>query len=459
MSATPEDLLPPPRRFTRRRLFVYSALGLMALLIAAILLGLLYLRSEKFGRYLIIELEKALEAYGLRAEISRLEAGRDSRTFTLHEIKLFNLQTDQLIATIDRSTVSLTVRDPFAFKLSREIVLDRLEIDGLGLWVVFNERGESNFKGLRRPPPMRRRITFDYSSLVGSLTKGEINYIDRKRDLQSDLRDLTGEARPIKGGDPPEVSVRLASGAGHLSRNDRVTPIDAVEFIGRVTKSGARIERLALRSPAAEVTASGRLDDWESLRYQLDLQARARLEEALPFFAPKLPLKGGASFDGRLEGESEHWSAVGQLSSTELVANGVKIRDAQADRARLDARNSKWNFSIGQARARSILSEVVELTTASASNVKGTFANGQARITSDQATIALIQLKAGAGQSHFNEITLRDIGATFGPDKTGKSQDGQWTFSSARAQARSGVVGGVGLTDASATKLNGTVVG
>ncbi|HKC88153.1 MAG TPA: translocation/assembly module TamB domain-containing protein, partial [Blastocatellia bacterium] len=458
MSATPEDLLPPPRRFTRRRLFVYSALGLIALLIITVLLGLLYLRSEKFNRFLVIELEKALEAYGLRAEIGGLEVGRDFRTFTLHEIKLFNLQTDQLIATIDRATVSLTVRDPFALKLSREIVLDRLELDGLDLWVVFNEREESNFKGLRRPPPRRRRITFDFSSLVGSLTKGALNYIDRKRDLQSDLRDLTGEARPIKGGDPPEVSVRLASGAGRLSRNDRETPIDAVEFIGRVMKSGAAIDRLALRSPAAEVTASGRLDDWEALRFQLDMQARARLEEALPFFAPKLPLKGAASFDGRLEGESGHWSAAGQLSSTELVANGVKIRDAQADRARLDARNSKWNFSIGQAQARSILSEGIELTTTSASNVKGTVANGQARITSDQATIALIHIKAGAGQNHFNEITLRDISAIFGPDKTGKSREGQWTFSSARAQARSGLAGEIEFTAASAVKLNGTVV-
>src|SRR5262249_59280328 len=286
-------------------------------------------------------------------------------TFTLHDIKLFNLQTDQLIATIDRATVSLTVRDPFALKLSREIVFDRLELVGLDLWVVFNEREESNFKGLRRPPPRSRRITFDFSSLVGSLTKGALNYIDRKRDLQSDLRDLTGEARPIKGSDPPEVSVRLASGAGRLSRNDRETPIDAVEFIGRVMKSGAEIDRLALRSPAAEGTASGRLDDWEALRFKFDMRARARLEEALPFFAPKLPLKGGASFDGRLEGESGHWSAAGQLSSTELDANGVKIRDAQADRARLEARNGKWNFSIGQARARSILSEGIELTTTS----------------------------------------------------------------------------------------------
>ena len=319
MSVRPEDLLPPPRRFTRRRLFVYSGLGLIALLIIAILIGLLYLRSDRFNQFLTIEIEKALKNYGLRAEIGKAEAGSGLRTFTLRDVKLFNLQTDQLIATIDRATVSLTIRDPFAFKLSREIVFDRLDLDGLDLFVVINERGESNFQGLRRAPPLRRRITFDYSSLTGSLTKGALSYIDRKRDLQSDLRDLTGEARPIKGSDPPEVGVRLASGGGHLRRNDRESPIDAVEFIGRVMESGARIERLALRSPAAEVTASGRLDDWQTPVYQLDMEARAQIGEVLAFSAPELELKGDADFNGLIEGVGSGWSASGRLISKELI--------------------------------------------------------------------------------------------------------------------------------------------
>src|SRR5262245_45569855 len=139
MSATPEDLLPPPRRLSRRRVFLYSALGLIALLMTAILIGLLYLRSERFNQYLTIEIEKALKTYGLRVEIGKAEGGGGFRTFTLHDVKLFNLKTDQLIATVDRATVSLTIRDPFAFKLSREIAFDRLELDGLDLWVVTNE--------------------------------------------------------------------------------------------------------------------------------------------------------------------------------------------------------------------------------------------------------------------------------------------------------------------------------
>src|SRR5262249_44620859 len=150
MSAPPDSLPPRSRRSMRRRL-LSAVLGLIMVVSLAILALLLYLRSERFNRVLTVELEKALEAYGLRAEIGSLKPGHYFRTVTLRDVKLFNLQTGQLIATIDRATVSLSIRDPFALKLSREIVFERLELDGVDLWAVFDEQGQSNFQGLRRP--------------------------------------------------------------------------------------------------------------------------------------------------------------------------------------------------------------------------------------------------------------------------------------------------------------------
>jgi outer membrane protein assembly complex protein YaeT len=448
-----EDLPRLRRRFPRRRLFAYSALGLIALVIIAVLVALLYIRSERFNRFIAIEIEKALEAYGLSAETEAVSAELGSGVITLHNLKLFNRQTGQLIARIGRARASLTIRDPFALRLRREIVFDRLELDGVDMWVVLDEHGQSNFQGLRRPPPLRRRFTFDYSKLVGSLSRSAIHFIDQKRALRGDLRDLSGEGRPTEGADPPRVGVRLASGSGSLVHNGHEMAIRSIEFIGRVMDSGVEIERLALRAPMAEATASGRLDDWRSLRYQLDTRAGAKLEEVLPLFAPKLSLKGAASFNGRFEGEGARWSASGQAGSGELVAYGVTFHDAHADRARLDLRDGQWTFSIGRARAGSVTAEGVELTTASASNVKGTIVKGQTRITSDQATVASI--KTGkAGLNKFSGITLRDVRATYEPGK-GK---GHWTFSSSMAQARSGLAGEIQFTEASASKLGATLI-
>src|SRR5262245_60298565 len=127
MSARMEDLPRQRRRFPRRRrLFVYSALGLIAVFIIAVLIAFLYIRSEKFNRFLAIEIDKALEGYGLRAETEKVEPEFGSGSITLRNLKLFNRRTGQLIATIGRAGASITIRDPFAFRLRREVVFDRL---------------------------------------------------------------------------------------------------------------------------------------------------------------------------------------------------------------------------------------------------------------------------------------------------------------------------------------------
>src|SRR6185295_1299572 len=168
----------------RRRLVVYLALVLIALIIIAALIAFLYIRSERFNRFLALEIDKALEAYELRAETEKVEPDLGAGAVTLRNLKLFNRQTGQLIATVGSASASLTIRDPFALRLRREVVFDRLELNGVDLWVVLDEQGQSNFQGLRRPPPLHSRIGFDYSKLAGSLSGSAIHFVDRKRGLQ-----------------------------------------------------------------------------------------------------------------------------------------------------------------------------------------------------------------------------------------------------------------------------------
>src|SRR5262249_37298221 len=110
-----------------------------------------------------------------------------------------------------------------------------------------------------------------------------------------------------------------------------------------------------------------------------------------------------------------------------------------------------WTFSIGQTQARSFIAGEISLTSASASNVRGTVIDGRAQITSDQATVE----RAKAGQTEFNEITARDLAASFGQDGSKR----QWTFSIGQTQARSVLAEGNVFTTASASNVRGTIVG
>jgi outer membrane protein assembly complex protein YaeT len=383
---------------------------LLALVIAAVVLVLLYFRSERFQRFVVNEIEQAVEAYGLRAEIGGFKAGRRFRTVTLSQVKLFNLQTDQLIATLDTATVSLTIADPFALRLRREVVFDRLEIAGLNLWVEVDEQGRSNFQGLHRAPPRERRIEFDYSNLVGALTDGTVQINDRSRGIEGELRNLHGEARPAGEGELPEADVQLASSQGRFEIQDRAVAIDALEFAGGVSESGLEIERLALRSPMAEATASGRLDDWRALHYRLETQATAKLEEIARLFAPAASLAGAASFNGRIEGQGAQWSAAGQLSSDELAAAGIRFNGVQATQARIGSKDGGLSFSSAEAGARTIRIRGIEFSNATVADVNGAVRNDRVELTARQASAS--RIKAEQGESAG--VTLRNISALLG---------------------------------------------
>jgi len=216
MNAETNNAQPPfPRAAARRKRVLIIGLSALSLVAALILAAAFYISSGRLNRYLASEVEKAIRDYGVRAEIGSLDLGWLPRTISLHNVKLYNRQTGQLIAVINRLALSIEMREPFALRLRREIALKQLDLDGVSLFVEIDEDGSSNFQGLRQPPPSApRRITFDYSSLVGKLTGAQLFLNDRRRDIEAALADLRAIARPIPGAET--VDVQFASGESRV---------------------------------------------------------------------------------------------------------------------------------------------------------------------------------------------------------------------------------------------------
>lgn len=415
MSTTPDSLTPPPPRRSRRRLFAYIGLGALGLIILLALAGLLWLRSDRFNRFAGREIDQALRQYGLRAEIGDFDIGRGLRTATLRNVKIYNLQTGQLIATVDRATVALEVREPFALRLSREVVFQKLDVEGLDVRFDVDEKGQSNFFGVHQAPPRAPgRITFDYSSLTGALARGAFHYTDRQRNMQAELTGLHGRALPVSGSTPPKVTVELASGTGSLSRDDHRTTIDAIEFAGRVMNSGAEIDKLALRSAMAEANLSGHLDDWQQLKYQFDTQASVRLDQVVDFLAPGTDLAGTADFKGHIAGAAMNYRINGQLTSDELAAAGIIIRGAQADNVFFEPQQDHFHFGSTHAHARAVTARAFSVSDASIVSVNGKLQNGRTELTAPQASVS--RLTAAQGQAAG--VTLRNVSATLGSGVT-----------------------------------------
>ncbi|MGH9849953.1 MAG: AsmA family protein, partial [Blastocatellia bacterium] len=284
MTPAPVLTTPPKPRSRWLKRFVIATVCVI-LLVALIALGaLVYLRSEKFNRYVAGEIKAKLSEFGLRAEIGSFGLSWDTQTARLRDLKIYNQQTGQLVATVERADTQVEVRDLYAPKLSREIAIKKIDVEGVDLYYEIDRKGQTNWDGVHYAPPKSEAITFDTTQLLTSLTGGAIHFKDLSRQIEAELRELKATAQP-QPQNPKIVSLQLASDRGRVVYKGRENKLDKLELAARVSETNAEIESLNLKSSAADVKAKGKLDDWAALRYDFDFDSRVKLDEAARIFA------------------------------------------------------------------------------------------------------------------------------------------------------------------------------
>jgi hypothetical protein len=127
--------------------------GLVALVALVLIAALFFIRTERFNRYVAGEIERALIDYGLKAEVGGFDFSWGPRTVVLKNLKVRNLRTGEPIAEIDRVELVADVRDLYALRLRREIVLKTLDLSGVKVSLHVDPQGQSNLAGLKIPPP------------------------------------------------------------------------------------------------------------------------------------------------------------------------------------------------------------------------------------------------------------------------------------------------------------------
>src|SRR5690349_20657118 len=140
------------RYFTRRHAFLAVVIvGVGAL--ALILLGLFLYRLGFVDRYVANQIKQTFSNYGIRAEIRDFHANFPPNTVEMAGVELYDSQTGDKIGKIDRLLATIKVTDLYALNLQRNISLRDLRMEGLQLWVTFDDQGRSNFRNIHIPPP------------------------------------------------------------------------------------------------------------------------------------------------------------------------------------------------------------------------------------------------------------------------------------------------------------------
>ena len=245
-------------------------------------------------------------------------------------MELYDSQTGEKIGKIDRLLATIKVEDLYALNLQRNINLEDLKMEGLELWVTFDDQGRSNFRNIRIPPPEpNRRILFAYSSANIEIKNGVVNYGDVRHDISGEGRNLHVTIQP----DYPSVPIGARMTTVNLSLSNSTFTYDGrdvnnieIQTRGRGNQERAEIHELILKSPVAEARLDGVMDDWRALRYTMNVTSNVDLTQLSDTLQPGTTLRGAGNFSGTIKGEGDQFKLKGEIKSDALAADNLRLQ-------------------------------------------------------------------------------------------------------------------------------------
>ncbi|MGH9931862.1 MAG: translocation/assembly module TamB domain-containing protein [Pyrinomonadaceae bacterium] len=318
------------RRFLNRRNFfivtIAAAIGVVALIL---LIAIVY-RLGYVDRYVAGQIKETFAKYGIRAEIKDFHAGFPPQTVELLGVELYDAQTGEKLGKIDRLLATIRIEDLYAFNLQRNINLKDLKIEGLEAWVKFDAEGRSNFRNIRIPPPeTNRRILFAYTAANIEIKSGVIHYGDARHEISGEARNLTAVILPKDTNVPLESQmhpVTFAVSNSTFTYDGRpINNID-IQAQARVNETRAEIQELVLRSPVAEATLTGTMDDWRALHYQMNITSSVDLTQLSDVLQAGSTLRGTGNFAGKVTGEGDKYKVEGSINSDSLAADNLRLQ-------------------------------------------------------------------------------------------------------------------------------------
>jgi translocation and assembly module TamB len=327
---TPRQRRSLKRLFTRRNAIIGAITIIAGISLFVLIVALVY-RLGYVDAFVASQIKETFGKYGIRAEIKTFRMLLPQQSVEMQGIELFDGVTGEKLGKIDRLVAAVRIGDLYAVDLRRHVDLKDLQIEGLEVWVKFDDQGRSNFRNIHIPPPEpNQRILFAYSTAHVEIKNSLIHYGDAQHTL-------SGEARNLKAVIDPD-DPNAPAGPGALSRVNLavsnstfvydgrpVNNID-IDLHGRVNENRAEIQELVLRSPVAEAHLKGTLDDWRAMRYQMTITSTVDLTQLSEVVRPGSAMRGAGNFTGTVNGEGDRYKIQGSITSEALAADGLRLQ-------------------------------------------------------------------------------------------------------------------------------------
>lgn len=343
---TAEENSPEPERrrfFTRRNAGI--ALGLAAALaVVFVLLISVSYRYGVFDNYIKAQFVAKMNEIGIEFTADVFRVTVNPLQLELKNATFNNKVTGEKLFFIREANLGLTVKDLYAWQLSRDIKVDTTDITGAEVWINFDENGKSNFEELELVEQEPGYVNFKYSSIKFSLREGLVHFNDVSHKISADAKNVIlflEPEDPTVPDDQKRYKIDFTStDSNFVYDGNPVEPID-IRAQGIADETGALINELKLTSPIGTSLLNGKVTDWENLKYELNITSTVDLTQSSTLLPLGTPLRGLANFNGKVSGEGENYKVEGEVTSENLQASNIYLRALNVN-ATVEGKNSMY---------------------------------------------------------------------------------------------------------------------
>jgi translocation and assembly module TamB len=356
-AAEPSSAPAARRRFFTRRRAAISSGALAILLVLLVVLVVVFYRYGVFDNYVKTQFVAKMDRIGINFTADTFRVTVAPLKLELKNATFNNKVTGEKLFFIREANLFLTVKNLYAWQLSRDISIDTTEINGAEVFVNFDENGKSNFAELNFVEETTR-VNFNYSSTRFSLKDGVAHFGDRQRKIEANANNILFTLEPTDY-TVPDAEKRykfdLTSTASNFIYDEsRLENVD-LKAQGIADRNGTEVTGLRLTTPIGESTLKGTTTGWESPKYNLEIESTVDLTQTSTVFPLGTPLRGIGNFKGTVSGEGENYKVNGEISSESLSAANIYLKGLNVN-ATVDGQGSMYEAN-GKAIAQMLTFE------------------------------------------------------------------------------------------------------
>jgi translocation and assembly module TamB len=425
----------------------WALAGLLTVLLIAAVAGYFYLDSSNFRQYALHKIVAQADlATGGRTEIGGLDFNLSTLTAHLYNITLRGreAQGEPPLLHADK----LTVRVQILSALHRQVALRELLVDHPVVHLQVSQEGENNLPIPPASPSGNHTNVFDLAVHHTQITKGEINYNDKKIPVEADLYDL---------GTDIHFNVLARSYDGNLSYvNGNLRYIQYASLPHSLNvQFSASAERFRLQSALLKVGAStislhAQVENYSHPIADGDYQIQVHTQDFAALSPPADPA-GDLGLNGKL-----HYQTVGDepflrsLSISGQLASEMLAVAAPGSRVEARKLRGTYEFAGGNLRVSQLAMETLGGRVTGNAEIKHLDTMPESQI---QAALHDISLKALQRALRTQEIKGAVLTGTIGG-----SAEASWKGSMSNLLARADLIVRGHANDKAKPLDNGTPV-